>query len=277
MSRACPRDLFPLPVPASSDPPRTSVSRKVRRRSEVHRQSASLVSEVVSVLNQLHGQHGLDSGQTVSAAQKACLEHIHRAVLRFGKPPVDLTSAGALRELRVNPGYSVTSSPVVPISEANINRVALPPVGWSPAGILQLGGSVGEAIVDELHALRRPDPALTDTSTPPPRIYHDPYLRSHPRLYARFLLRLSQSNLVTWRRACTSCVGVFFVAKKNGDLRLILDGRQAGEHFDEPPHVDLATGSAFSALEVDGGGPIYVGETDIENAFYGIQLPPEFW
>ncbi|CAK0844650.1 unnamed protein product [Prorocentrum cordatum] len=32
-------------------------------------------------------------------------------------------------------------------------------------------------------------------------------------------------------------------------------GKQAGEHFDEPPHVDLATGSAFSALE----------------------LPPEFW
>ncbi|CAK0852914.1 unnamed protein product [Prorocentrum cordatum] len=79
----------------------------------------------------------------------------------------------ALRELRVNPGYSVTSSPVVLISEASINR--------------------------------------------------------------------------------------------------------AGEHFDEPPHVDLATGSAFSALEVDGGGPIYVGETDIENAFYGIQLPLEFW
>ncbi|CAK0816128.1 unnamed protein product [Prorocentrum cordatum] len=33
------------------------------------------------------------------------------------QPPMDLASAGALRELRVNPGYSVTSSPVVLISE----------------------------------------------------------------------------------------------------------------------------------------------------------------
>ena len=82
-------------------------------------------------------------------------------------------------------------------------------------------------------------------------------------------------GLVEWRRSATESVEVFFVWKRNHKMRLILDGRQAGLHFRDLDHVNLATGGSFGSLEVDGGEPIWVGSTDIADAFYALALPPD--
>lgn len=56
---------------------------------------------------------------------------------------------------------------------------------------------------------------------------------------------------------------------------MVVDSRFANLWFDSPEKVQLATGSAFSRLEVDRGPAIEVGGVDIKDAFYRIELPEE--
>ena len=45
---------------------------------------------------------------------------------------------------------------------------------------------------------------------------------------------------------------MFFVAKKDGMLRLVVDCRLANQLHHMPPHTDLATASALSQLDFSG-------------------------
>eukprot|EP00972_Heterocapsa_arctica_P010214 1499992-Heterocapsa_arctica.AAC.1 len=65
---------------------------------------------------------------------------------------------------------------------------------------------------------------------------------------------------------------VFFVYKKDGHLRAILDGRFPSSWFD---NVHLASGSAFASLEVDSHAPIFLGAVDSKDAFYRLELPTQ--
>eukprot|EP00972_Heterocapsa_arctica_P066386 9795962-Heterocapsa_arctica.AAC.1 len=47
--------------------------------------------------------------------------------------------------------------------------------------------------------------------------------------------------------------GAFCVLKKDTKLRLIFDTRRSNMHFADPPHVELASGEAFSDMEVEPG------------------------
>ena len=95
-------------------------------------------------------------------------------------------------------------------------------------------------------------------------------------LYGEFCRRLQARGLIEFRSACVEQVGAFTVWKKNGKQRLVIDARLANMHFEQPEEVALATGSSFSLLEVDGGGPpLEVGGVDIADAFYHIELVEE--
>ena len=108
-------------------------------------------------------------------------------------------------------------------------------------------------------------------------IYTDPALKQNHRLHARVLRILDSRGLIHWDTECAAEVGIFFVYKKDGRLRLILDGRSAGDCFLDPPKVDLATGRAFGQLEVDGGDPVWIGTTDVCDAFYDVMIPAALW
>eukprot|EP00973_Karenia_brevis_P079197 10988409-Karenia_brevis.AAC.1 len=66
---------------------------------------------------------------------------------------------------------------------------------------------------------------------------------------------------------------MFTVRKKNGDQRLIIDGRLANLAFSDPDHVELASGESFSRLEASKQCAPEVAEADIEVAFYAIAMP----
>eukprot|EP00438_Fugacium_kawagutii_P035174 Skav225825 [mRNA] locus=scaffold2516:14315:17246:- [translate_table: standard] len=106
--------------------------------------------------------------------------------------------------------------------------------------------------------------------------YLDPVLKHDKKQYADFVSRLHQANLVEYRLEARECVGVFFVWKKSGRQRMVIDARRANLWFGRPQKVSLATGSAFSRIQVDSGPPIHVGGVDISDAFYRIALPSEF-
>eukprot|EP00973_Karenia_brevis_P089421 12397685-Karenia_brevis.AAC.1 len=75
---------------------------------------------------------------------------------------------------------------------------------------------------------------------------------------------MHQSRLLVFRRSVKGNVGLFTVAKKNGDQRLIVDGRLPNLAFEEPDTVQLASGEVFGRLEANPGEPPEVAEADIE-------------
>ena len=62
-----------------------------------------------------------------------------------------------------------------------------------------------------------------------------------------FLLRLERCGVLKFvEEEPTEWVGVFFVQKKNGDLRMVVGCRRSNCHFTPPSSVELATGSCMS-------------------------------
>ncbi|CAK0871377.1 unnamed protein product, partial [Prorocentrum cordatum] len=239
-----------------------------------------MVSEVVNALNELYvGQpcrHG-DHSQPVSAGQQRALDNVRDAVRRFGKPPEGLTGSGALEELRVLSDYAGESATVAPFSFDNINSLSLPDEGFTPVALDTLGGGAGRKIVERLHdmMLSQSEGRARIESDGPRKLYIDPALRN-PKLYIQLLRILERRNLIDYYSDKACSVGVFFVYKKSGKLRLILDGRHASLHFRAPDKVALASGASFAGLHVDSGKPIAVAEVDLADAFYTMLLPPEF-
>ena len=64
--------------------------------------------------------------------------------------------------------------------------------------------------------------------------YLDPQLVRDPKVYAKFLRRLDAAGILTWKTGIRSWLGVFFVAKKNGKLWIILDTRDVNGVFAPP-------------------------------------------
>eukprot|EP00972_Heterocapsa_arctica_P082647 12177497-Heterocapsa_arctica.AAC.1 len=56
---------------------------------------------------------------------------------------------------------------------------------------------------------------------------------------------------------------MFAVWEKFDQQRFILDARLSNCWFSESDPVSLATGTAMGAIEVDGGGPVHLGQIDL--------------
>ena len=86
-------------------------------------------------------------------------------------------------------------------------------------------------------------------------------------------MELDRRGLIDFEHAVQEEVGVFFVAKKGGRLRSVLDARRANWRFAVPESVSLCTGSSFAALELEGGEVLHIGHADLQDAFYHLGLP----
>ena len=65
-----------------------------------------------------------------------------------------------------------------------------------------------------------------------------------------------------------STVTPFFVAKKNGKLRLVLDCRASNQFFRPPPDIAMSAGYSFAQLELEPEDTMYVAQSDIQDYFY---------
>ena len=67
---------------------------------------------------------------------------------------------------------------------------------------------------------------------------------------------------------------VYFVTKKRGKIRIILDTRDVNGFFKSPPSTHLPSAAAFAALETDGSQELSFGVGDIADCFYHLGVPP---
>eukprot|EP00959_Pyramimonas_sp_CCMP1952_P284425 5945711-Pyramimonas_sp.AAC.1 len=104
----------------------------------------------------------------------------------------------------------------------------------------------------------------------------DAVLRAQPHAYTGLVRRLHAAGMVTFSAAPRERCGLFFVRKKSGKQRMVIDCRRANCWFKRPSTVALATGSALGELAVPEGEQLYVGHVDICDAFYHFGLPEAF-
>ena len=70
-----------------------------------------------------------------------------------------------------------------------------------------------------------------------------------------------------------SDVGVFFVLKKSGKLRIILDCRRTNQRFRTPPSGSTTGLGALSSVRVPSGKVLYGSSYDIKDMFYRLRVP----
>jgi len=229
-------------------------------------------------------------------ASAAALEEVRGAFQDLGSPTDPLlTPDGALREfLHSTSVYSQDRFDVKPYSR---DVVSWPPVGSKAVsladGLPEADRSLladwkthmlrstldNNTLMSDLklsHNLHSNTSAHEDTSSKKvKKAYCDPALFRNTSVYADFLRRLDAGGMLHWVPAHSrrGVLGVFFVAKKDGSLRLIFDTRILNHDFIDPPHTALPSGAAFSSLEVERGSDFYFGSFDIRNAFYVLGIP----
>ena len=279
--RGTSRDIFPLPQTQVSSRPTGHLSRKCKQRLGRKCHFQDEVQHTVDALNCMYsgtlktGYRGTcrSTGQ-LSHGQSSALEFISNAVRCLGDP-VEMSGPEALDALRVSEGYGglPTSSP---LGSYNPDLVSLPSGEMSPVSLDSLWGPGGQKQVDAFTHDRVFGPTEAQAKLIEcgvERVYQDPKL-NNVRQYAQFLQRLFSLNLIEFsEQPTTETVGLFFVKKKQGKLRLIMDCRRSNAWFTEPAKVCLATGDAMSRLEVPEGAELYTASADLANAFYTLELP----
>ncbi|CAK9009883.1 Ankyrin-1 [Durusdinium trenchii] len=109
----------------------------------------------------------------------------------------------------------------------------------------------------------------------PVDIYMDPLLKNNMGMYCNFVHDLFEAGMLDFTVRPRGLVTPFFVAKKSGKLRLILDCRETNRLFRRPPVLAAGTGASWSQIRIPDGEQLYVAQSDIKDYFYSLQLPSE--
>ena len=156
--------------------------------------------------------------------------------------------------------------------------VSLPSAGRSPVNIVdhlpetprRFLASFDEFLLqDDAHLAEVHDYAGTIVP------YMDGALRSRPA-YEGFISELHQAGIVSWTRSAKGRCTPFFVKKKNGRLRLVLDLRQVNAFFKPAAGCEMGSLAAICELELeDSDQKMYVSQADVQDCFWQCAVPRE--
>jgi hypothetical protein len=274
--------LFPLP--RVELPHRTSSrSRRVQSRSSHTTAVTDICNDMVDGLNSLYFNHrppSFSSAQqqhsvSPTYAQQRALANIYRCARRFHTrrhsaathvvESCDESLASFYQSLTNYDLLSSSYSSPVATVPLVADRVALP----TAAGAVDLLDALPSDVAD---MYRQPSPACLRppdecASRVKPRLY------AAPGEYAKLVLRLRASGMVSFTTAPQVVNGVFGVLKPDGMIRLIVDGRPANAVFVEPPRVSLPTPDVLPKLMAPPDRPLFVAKCDLSDFFYRFRIP----
>eukprot|EP00974_Lingulodinium_polyedra_P114714 11108736-Lingulodinium_polyedra.AAC.1 len=103
----------------------------------------------------------------------------------------------------------------------------------------------------------------------------DSRLRFNPKIYEEFVRDLDKRDLLFWTQEPKNVVTPFFVTKKSGKLRLILDCRATNELFVGPPGVALCSAEGLARLELPcEEDMVYTASGDVADCFHRFKTWP---
>ncbi|CAK0896604.1 unnamed protein product [Prorocentrum cordatum] len=281
------RDLLPLPsgrcladLLEGLSPAGLGVSRCADRRRSRRRAAVAWLQDGISTLNVLGGR-GEEWGPKVlpGAIQRQAVASLARAYFAVPLPPDDLTASGAWSALRgCGSGYAVAGVVAGEFATYQRGRLALPAVGNQAIDLVRcLPDHYQKLLEDSGRAIRLPAVCTKDVAAGVDELgpAMDPILARSPIKYAEFLMSAYESGVVEPATEVRSFVGVFFVRKKDGSLRIIFDPRNTNSQFVPPDSVALTSPEALGDLELPAGQRLWVSEGDVENCYCQFLLPDD--
>ncbi|CAK0906705.1 unnamed protein product, partial [Prorocentrum cordatum] len=273
-------------------------------RGEAQRAAAAdrLSARAIEAITALNGMAAACAGREVvlrppqgtggaDIAQESALRRVRRRIAAFGDRPADLDGAGALQELlRTRDVYGGLDASTTAVdfdsSRLNILRkehFSTPLDDVAPQCVRDVLDNFDTTVVRPLSELPEDEPLVQPCWDP----QLDPRRRGARPALVAFLRALALRGLVGARARRKACISAFFVRKKNGDQRMVLDARQANELQRLPPKTALASGEALAAINlvdatdlgpddldiVTTGGDLVAGSVDLQDGFYQFRHP----
>jgi hypothetical protein len=249
----------------------SKLSRKVCQRLHRSKHEVEMVNQCVRSLNSLYS--GLPVGKSknlsgrVSQSQQMALDHILKSVQLMGAPPVELSCSEALRQLRAFDGYSDNDQVPCAAKSYSPSLLSLPEGGNRVLPVAGLIGEGGCEILDEFcrsRVLHEKEARSNLDRAGVRECYSDPLLKE-PGTYKEFIKRLARADLIEFATSAPiERVEAFFVGKKDGRLRMVVDCRRSNCWFSPPDKVRLCTAEALSRIELEPGSELTVCTADLK-------------
>lgn len=272
--------IFPLPA---IDVPWTSFSssRRIQARSRSANHVTSIANQSIDALNQLYFSFVQPShpspfmqvkNSPPSASQSRLAAHIYSCAQRFHRrralPSSGAASDDSLSELVLDQhvshlfsaGYSKSATAIPLVAD----RVALPSVAGAVRLLDVLPPHIAHLYAGPSSCLRPPDPILP---RPRPRVF-----ASHTE-YVKLIRRMVSAGMLAFTTAPAVINGLFGVAKPDGNIRLVIDGRPCNATFIDPPRVELPTPDLLPRLMVPPHRTLWVAKSDLADFFYRFRVP----
>ena len=159
-------------------------------------------------------------------------------------------------------------------------------MSWAPAGFVPV--PIGLALCEPdrewfgkwaTHLLVPPaEAAAAAAESGLERPHMDPQLAHNANTYGDFLRRLHEAGMLRWKRTeqtSKGSLGVFFVAKKNGSLRIVCLTRLLFFSRKAPRSGELPSAHCVSCTEMPGTSGNFLDVCDLDQACYEIRIPFE--
>jgi hypothetical protein len=269
------RDLLPMPLMALEEAPSTSLSRGTRQRVLKRMRHSEACNDAVKALNWMAGFESVASSQRVSATQFAARQHISSVLVDSKVVDPCMDTDEAVRTL-LGQGPSYTGSDAANIASYDPELLSVPGAGDRPVSLTHhLPVDARTCLVDfEQHLLVSDDEwgRICETEGPMP-VYMDPILKHDKSKCYEFVGRLTAAGLLSFSTHICSRVGLFFVKKKNGKIRLVIDCRATNRRFKRCPYLPMGTGASWTELVIDPHVDAYFSSSDIKDYFYECEIP----
>ena len=279
---------LPMPVPVSSTKRwhprlRTASAPHIRRVGNVVASINRLAS--ATLRGSLHAYNEPPRSCRPTGVQVDMVDSIARRVFEYGEPPGDLSPESALLELCASRDlYSQEPQNLAPY-QADKLKVAKGGIVTKSATAL-LRPEIAGLLSKFRECIERPpaelDQVLSDGSPPVP--YWDPVLKSSTEQRHQLFRRLIRLGIFGAHTGIKCKAGVFFVKKKDGSIRMVIDSRLPNLYHRRPPRASLGTAQALaeldlseSSLRMGGGyGPLEFemrqSSSDVKDAFYQFDI-----
>ncbi len=260
-----------------------STSRRLRARRSRVAAATSLANRSVAALNDLsfsfrpppspsaYPSDPLSSpGAPPTAAQARLLAHVYTCastlVSRHVAPAASCDDSSSFFHITDHMStYTATSySSSVAAVALVADRVALPSSAGAVDLLAALPPSVAAVYQQPSHPCLRP---LPEPSRVVPRVF------ATEAEYQKLVVRMAACGMLTFTTAPIVVNGLIGVAKNDGSIRLIVDGRPANSVFGEPPRVDLPGPDLLPRLQAATDRPLYVAKSDLADFFYRFSTP----
>ena len=95
--------------------------------------------------------------------------------------------------------------------------------------------------------------------------YMDPVFKSSPKKYESFIAELHRAGVLKFASSVWCVNGLFFVTKKDGRLRLIVDARVANTFFRRPPTGETGSAANLADLKVPDSKDLWISQYDVKD------------